>query len=61
MPFFQDFFCLTFMNWRSIAALSVSSKAGNKYSSLFWILTCVYPRFFGTVVAFENYLLFRVL
>ncbi|KAH0702378.1 hypothetical protein KY285_016656 [Solanum tuberosum] len=53
--------CMFFMNSRSTAAATLSCKAGNENSSLFWILVILFHQFFGTLVAFESFLLFKAI
>ncbi|MCD9638638.1 hypothetical protein HAX54_022728 [Datura stramonium] len=53
--------CMFFMNSRSTAAATLSCKAGNENSSLFWNLVCLFPQFFGTLFAVENFLLFKAI
>ncbi|KAM3320350.1 hypothetical protein P3S67_007550 [Capsicum chacoense] len=53
--------CMFFMNSRSTAAATLSCKAGNENNSLFYMLVCLFPQFFGTLVAVENFLLFKAI
>ncbi|KAK4382909.1 Methylesterase 17 [Sesamum angolense] len=53
--------CLIFMNSRSPVASAVSCQTGNKNKFLLWILCCFFPRFFGSPVAFVNFLLFKAI
>ncbi|KAL3521332.1 hypothetical protein ACH5RR_019481 [Cinchona calisaya] len=52
---------LIFMNSRSIAASTVSCNAGNKKNFFFFVLICLFPRFLGITVVFENFLLFKAI
>ncbi|KAL0403001.1 UNVERIFIED_CONTAM: Serine/threonine-protein kinase AtPK2/AtPK19 [Sesamum radiatum] len=49
------------MNSRSPVASAVSCQTGNKNKFLLWILCCFFPRFFGSPVAFVNFLLFKAI